>query len=183
MAKPFLNFNKSMSGEQKWYALYTKPRWEKKIYQLLTDKAITAYCPLNKVSKRWSDRTKIVMEPLFKSYVFAFLSTEEMTKVRMTPGVLNFVYWLGKPAVIKEKEINLIKKFLDEYDNVELEPLTLSPNQRVRIKKGILMEKEGEVIKVLNNRVVVAIESLGYRMIAQVSKTNLETVKNRVSKS
>ncbi|HET9055415.1 MAG TPA: UpxY family transcription antiterminator [Chitinophagaceae bacterium] len=165
--------------ERIWYAVYTKPRWEKKVYQLLTDKSITAYCPLNKVSKRWSDRTKIVMEPLFKSYVFTFLTKDEMVKVRMTQGVLNFVYWLGKPAVIKEKEITLIKKFLDEYENVQVEPISLSPNQRVRIKKGIFMEKEGEVLKILNNRVVIAIESLGYQLIAQVNKTNVETIKDR----
>ncbi len=53
-----------------WYAIYTKPRWEKKVHHLLSEKGLEAYCPLNKVTRKWSDRMKTVEEPLFKSYVF-----------------------------------------------------------------------------------------------------------------
>jgi Transcription termination factor nusG len=77
------NKNGFMAAEKKWFVLYTKPRWEKKIHQLLDAKEIENYCPLNKVSKKWSDRMKIVEEPLFKSYVFVKVSEEEQTKVRM----------------------------------------------------------------------------------------------------
>lgn len=165
-----------MKNEKKWYAVYTKPRWEKKVNQLLTDKAIETYCPLNKVSRQWSDRVKVVLEPLFKSYVFTRISPDEMTNVRMTDGVLNFVYWTGKPAIIKDKEIELIKNFLDEYDNVELEKVELEPSQKVIVKRGVFMEKEGEVIKVLNNKAVVIINSLGYRIVAQIKKNNLQVL-------
>ncbi|MES1159526.1 MAG: UpxY family transcription antiterminator, partial [Bacteroidota bacterium] len=101
-----------------WYAVYTKPRWEKKVYALLTEKGMEAYCPLNKVKKKWSDRVKWVDEPLFKSYVFVSIPEDEQTAVRMVSGVVNFVYWLGKPAVIKDKEIALIRSFLNEYTEV-----------------------------------------------------------------
>ena len=97
-----------------WYAIYTKPRWEKKVHALLTEKKIESYCPLNKVRKKWSDRMKTVEEPLFKSYVFARVSEEEQTRVRMTAGVMNFVYWQGKPAIIRAKEIETIRKFLND---------------------------------------------------------------------
>ena len=168
-----------MKNGKKWYAVYTKPRWEKKVNQLLSDKAVETYCPLNKVSRQWSDRIKVVLEPLFKSYVFTRISPEEMAKVRMTDGVLNFVYWTGKPAIVKDKEIEVIRKFLDEYDNVELEKINLEPMQHVKVKRGVLMEKEGEVIKVLNSKVVVAINSLGYQLVAQINKDNLEPVRRR----
>ena len=168
-----------MKEDKKWYAVYTKPRWEKKVNQLLTNKTIETYCPLNKVSRQWSDRVKVVMEPLFKSYVFTRISPDEMTNVRMTDGILNFVYWVGKPAIIKDKEIELIRKFLDEYDNVELEKIDLLPSQKVKVKRGVFMEKEGEVIKVLNNKAIVAINSLGYQIIAQINKSNLEAVGKR----
>jgi transcription antitermination factor NusG len=98
---------------QKWYAVYTRPRWEKKVNTLLLQKGIEAYCPLNKVRRKWSDRIKTVEEPLFKSYVFVKIKDEDRTNVRMTNGVVNFVYWNGKPAIIKEKEIQTIKRFLD----------------------------------------------------------------------
>ena len=101
-------------GIRKWLAVYTRPRWEKKVNQLLSEKGVESYCPLNKVRRRWSDRMKIVEEPLFKSYVFVKVNDEDRSVVRMTAGVINFVYWEGKPAVIKEKEINAMIKEIEK---------------------------------------------------------------------
>jgi transcription antitermination factor NusG len=157
----------------KWYAVYTRPRWEKKVNQLLTEKGISSYCPLNKVRRKWSDRVKVVQEPLFKSYVFVKVGNGDRTMVRMTPGVINFVYWDGKPAVIKEKEISRIKRFLNEYENVEVVPMDLKENVRVRITAGPLMEQEGKVLDVKNKKVKVAIDSLGYVLIAYIDKSQL----------
>src|SRR3569832_1099930 len=95
----------------KWYAIYTRPRWEKKVNNLLSQKGIEVYCPLNKIRRKWSDRIKTIEEPLFKSYVFVKVNDEDRTSVRMTNGVVNFVYWNGKPAIIREKEIQTIKRF------------------------------------------------------------------------
>src|SRR5271170_1513984 len=115
-----------MSGSRmNWFVLYTKPRWEKKVYTLLTGNNIEAYCPLNRVRKKWSDRWKWVEEPLFKSYVFVQIAPEDQTRVRLANGVVNFVYWLGKPAIIKDKEIETIRKFLNDYDEVQAVPLEL----------------------------------------------------------
>src|SRR5688572_5910878 len=106
--------------EKKWYALYTKPRWEKKVDKLLAEKGMESYCPLQRVQRQWSDRKKIVDEPLFKSYVFVRISDEQQTAVRMVNGVVNFVYWMGKPAIVKDHEIQIIRQFMNEYDNVEV---------------------------------------------------------------
>ena len=77
---------------KKWLAIYTRPRWEKKVNQLLTEKGFESYCPLNKVKRKWSDRIKVVEEPLFKSYVFVKVAEEDRSEVRMTSGAINFVY-------------------------------------------------------------------------------------------
>jgi transcription antitermination factor NusG len=165
-----------LSTEKKWYAVYTKPRWEKKVHKLFDEKGLENYCPLNKVRKKWSDRIKVVEEPLFKSYIFVQISEEEKTKVRMTNGVVNFVYWQGKPAVVKEKEINIIKKFLNEYENVIAEPITLSPDMKIRIQQGMFMDNEATITKVLNNKVQVIIESIGYSLVAVIDKSNIAVV-------
>jgi transcription antitermination factor NusG len=120
----------------KWYAIYTRPRWEKKVNQLLLQKGVESYCPLNKVRRKWSDRIKMIEEPLFKSYVFVKIEEEARTGVRMTDGVVNFVYWNGKPAVIREKEIQTIKRFLGEYENVEAIPFSIRPQERVTVTAG-----------------------------------------------
>jgi transcription antitermination factor NusG len=161
---------------QKWYALYTRPRWEKKVNNLLVQKGIEVYCPLNKVRRKWSDRIKTVEEPLFKSYVFVKVGDEERTKVRMTDGVVNFVYWEGKPAIIKEKEIQTIKRFLDEHENVEVVKIDLNEGDRVQVVAGPMMDQEGKVLEVKNKVAKVCIDSLGYMLIAYIDKTKLITV-------
>jgi transcription antitermination factor NusG len=161
---------------KKWLAVYTRPRWEKKVNQLLTEKGVESYCPLNKVRKKWSDRVKVVEEPLFKSYVFVKVDEEDRSRVRMTTGAINFVYWNGKPAVIREKEITAIKRFLDEYENVEARPVQLKVNQRVRITNGTLMDQEGKVLDIRRKTARVAIDSLGYILIAHIERTKLTSV-------
>lgn len=162
-----------MIVKKNWYAIYTKPRWEKKVHGLLLAEGIEAYCPLNRVEKQWSDRVKVVEEPLFKSYVFVHVHPKDQTQVRMVTGVLNYVYWLGKPAIIKDKEIEDIRRFMNEYQDVKLESLELSPNSRVVIRGGVLMDREATVLRVLHHTVEVVIESLGYKLVAQVEKKNL----------
>jgi len=164
-------------SNRKWLAVYTKPRWEKKIDRVLIEAGIESYCPLNKVHRRWSDRMKLVEEPLFKSYVFVHINSQEEKKVREVHGVLNFVYWLGKPAIIKQKEIERIKRFLGEYNNVTAEPLSIKPQDKVLVTAGALMEQQGKVIRNLGNRMELEIESLGYRLIAYVEKRNLKLIK------
>ena len=162
---------------RKWLAIYSRPRWEKKVNQLLLEKGFESYCPLNKVRRKWSDRVKIVEEPLFKSYVFVKVSEEDRTAVRMTSGVINFVYWEGKPAIIKEKEINAIKRFLNEYENVEVQPMNLQVHQRVKITTGPLMDEEGEVLSLRRKVVKVAIDSLGYVLVAYIDRTKLTSAR------
>ncbi|HYD92727.1 MAG TPA: UpxY family transcription antiterminator [Flavobacterium sp.] len=162
-----------MAGKKKWYAVYTKPRWEKKVHSLLIEKGLVSYCPLNKVRKQWSDRVKVVEEPLFKSYVFVQVQEVNLLPVRMISGVLNFVYWNGKPAVIKEEEIDTIRKFLNEYEDVEVKPANLQANQAVMVKRGLLMNNTGRIRRLMNNKVEVVIESLGYTLVASLEKNNI----------
>ena len=163
-----------MSGEKKnWYAVYTKPRWEKKVYSLMVDRGLEAYCPLNRVRKKWSDRMKWVEEPLFKSYVFVRVPAEDQAQVRMINGVVNFVYWLGKPAIVKDREIETIRKFLNDYNEIEVVPIDLHADTRVTIRRGAFMDKKAKVVKVIHNKVEVVIESIGYTLRALVDRSNV----------
>lgn len=159
--------------EKKWYAIYTRPRWEKKVNKLLTEKGVESYCPLQKTQKQWSDRKKIVEEPLFKSYVFVRIGDEEQTEMRMVNGVVNFVYWMGKPAVVRDKEIDIIKKFLNEYENVKAIPTTVEPGSKVVVESGVLMGKSGTVKQVLHKKVEVYLESIGFTLTAYVDKSKI----------
>jgi transcription antitermination factor NusG len=159
-----------------WYAVNTKPRWEKKISQTLDSKGIENYCPLNKVIRQWSDRKKIILEPVFKCYVFVKVAEEKKWDIRNFDGIINYVYWLGKPAKIKEQEINTIKKFLHEFSEVQVDQLGFEVNQKVRIRQGVLMNYEGILLEVSGNRAFVKIESMGLQLSAHFDKKNLEKI-------
>lgn len=163
--------------KKQWLALYTRPRWEKKVADLLEKKKIEVYCPLNKVRKQWADRKKTIMEPLFTSYVFVNISEREQAAIREIDGVLNFVYWLNKPAVIKNEEIDTIKRFLNEYDYVTVEKTNVSLHDRVRIINGPLMMWEGNVVEIRTNTVKITLPSLGQTLVAELRKDNVDVIR------
>ena len=161
-------------SSKKWFALYTKPRWEKKVNASLFQRGFEAYCPLNKVRRKWSDRMKTIEEPLFKSYVFVHIEDEQRPEVRFVDGILNYVYWNGKPAVVKDEEIIEIKKFLSEYEDVEVSNIDVKPADEVMIQSGVMMGKTGRVIRVLSKSMVeVYVDSLGFKLTAKFEKKSL----------
>ena len=162
-----------------WFALYTKPRWEKKIAKILDEKGIENYCPLKKIVKQWSDRKKVVMEPVFKSYIFVKILDENKWSLKNIPGILNFVFWLGKPAIIKDQEINTVKKFLNDFKDVEIVQAGFEINTSVKIKQGVLMNYKGQVIEVNGNKATVRLKSMGILLQAIFDKKNLEIIDNK----
>lgn len=106
------------------------------------------------------------------------MKVEEAKKweVKSVNGILNFVYWLGKPAVIRDEEIDVIRKFLNEFNDVQVESKGFVINSEVRIKQGVLMNYNGIVIEVLGNRAVVKIDTLDLQLSAHFDKKNLELI-------
>lgn len=158
-----------MVANTRWYALYTKPRWEKKVSKVLDQKGIECWCPLRKIEKQWSDRKKIIEEPLFTSYVFVNIEDTQKTAVLMTDGILNFVYHVGKPAIIRNQEIEIIKKYLSEKEaTVSVQSLnSLDENTRIKVNHGVFMDTTGTVLKGGKKKVFVKLESLDQVMIVE----------------
>lgn len=161
---------------KKWYAVYTKPRWEKKVNAKLLNKGVESWCPVQKLQRQWSDRKKIIEDPLFKSYVFVHIDDTERTKVLMTEGALQFIYYLKKPAVIRDEEIELIRSYLLEKD-VQITVQNLKQFEEkdlVIISKGVFMDAEGVVIKGGKRKVYVKLDSLDQLMIVEFPAAHLK---------
>jgi transcriptional antiterminator RfaH len=67
--------------ENKWYALYTRPRAEKQVYQRLTEAGVETFLPLQKTYRMWSDRKKLVEKPLLSSYIFVNTKSKHFPEV------------------------------------------------------------------------------------------------------
>jgi transcription antitermination factor NusG len=159
-----------------WYVVYTKPRWEKKVAANLSEKGIENYCPLNRVTRQWSDRKKVVLEPLFKGYVFVAQNVPDIIEIKKTDGILNFVYRNGKPGVVREEEMNTIRKFLDEFSDVTVTDLGTSVSDTVLIKQGLLMNHKGIVLELNGSKAKVRIDSMGVQLTAVFERKNIVKV-------
>ena len=152
-----------------WYALYTKPRWEKKVAQDLEKQGFKTYCPEITEVRQWSDRKKKVTTPLFKSYVFVFLEEKDRSKVFDTPGVVQYLFWLGKPAIVRDEEINTIKSWLEDESVEEIRINHLTPGDKLTIANGSFKGKESIVEKVGNKRLRLILKDLGVVVNVKVS--------------
>ena len=128
------------------------------------------------MERQWSDRKKIIYEPLFKGYVFVNVIEEEKWALKNIEGIINFVYWLGKPAKVRQDEIERIQKFLQEFENVEVSENKVIKDDSVIITQGVLMNYKGIVVEVVGSRARVQIDSMGIRLSALFDKKNLITV-------
>lgn len=100
-----------------WYAVYTHSRAEKKVYQSYVEEGIEAFLPLQKKIKKWSDRKKVVEEPVIRSYVFIRVSEKEYYDALSIKGVVRYITFSGKAAIIPDWQIDILKNAI--YYNVE----------------------------------------------------------------
>ena len=166
-----MEVKKEKPAIKQWHVIYTKSKWEKKVDDKLLQQGFDSWCPVEKKERYWTDRKKIIYVPLFRSYVFVKASKEDYTKILSTIGVVNFLYFEKKPAIIRDVEINEIKKYLGlatPNTSIEIVDLTnLPPQTKVAINQGLFMNRRGEVIKASKQNVFVRLESLNLVMIVE----------------
>ena len=161
-----------------WYILYTKSRSEKLAAKALIQRGVDVYCPLRKVKRQWSDRVKIVEEPLFRSYCFVNVPETGRSVVYGAPGIVGYMYWLNKPAVVRPEEIQLIKDMLNDFDHESLEIHGFATADRLQINSGAFMGQQGEVISAQGKTIVVEIKSLSMYITVDLTKNKVEKLKN-----
>tara|TARA_B100001173_G_C15706285_1_gene428253 strand:- start:127 stop:597 length:471 start_codon:yes stop_codon:yes gene_type:complete len=145
---------------KKWFVLYTKPNQEIKVVDELVRMGIKCYCPTIKVIKQYSDRKKKVLKPLMPSYVLVFIEEVNRNDVFFVSGIVRYLFWLGKPAVIRDSEVELMKRYLKGvYESVSLTNFT--KGQLYKISEGIFSGKTGKVIETNKNKIKLKLESLG----------------------
>ena len=145
----------------KWYVIYTKPKWEKKVAEQLAEAGIDCYCPLITQIRQWSDRKKKVEVPLFNSYVFVQLDESERNSVFQSAGVVRYLFWLGKPAIVRHEEIEVIKKWINTSDAADIMVDRYKIGDAIQLESGPFSAQKAIVQEVTNTHYVLVLESLG----------------------
>lgn len=153
-----------------WRVLYTQPRAEKKVYERLTEADIDTYLPLYITIRRWSDRKKKVELPLFNSYIFVRVNESERLRALETDGVVRYVYYLGKPALVRQKEIDAIQRFLNKTEGLKIR---VEQGDHVEIASGPMEGVYGKVIRIGKEKLMLRIEQLNMSLVAEVDKTQV----------
>ncbi|HBK83801.1 MAG TPA: antitermination protein NusG [Flavobacterium sp.] len=143
-----------------WYVVYTKPRHEKKVADALLQIGINAYCPMKAELKQWSDRKKKVTTPLLSSYVFVQIEEAKRNHVFNVSGVVRFLFWLGKPALVRNQEIYALKEFTQNTYS-KIVSRALQPGEKIQIEKGAFAGQHALIKEVLPNKLILILESIG----------------------
>lgn len=153
-----------------WYVIYTKPRNEKKVTERLQQIGIVVYCPLVTQIKQWSDRKKKIQVPLFNSYLFVNLDEKDREKVFQVSGVVRYLFWLGKPAIVRDVEIDVLRDSLNHVMS-SVEVTNVQAGDIISISEGPFKGKEGLVKHIKKNSIQLVLKELG--VLITLTKSDL----------
>jgi len=165
------------STERKWFALQTKPRNEKLVLKQIELKGIEAYLPLIEKVRIWADRKKKIEIPLFSGYVFIYAREDErLEAISNTSGAIRYIFYEKRPAVVSEREIDLIKQALREPEKISIEDKKIKKGDMIIVTRGIFKGMKGFVNEFRGNyKLTVNLEELSYSfsIILNANEVNL----------
>ena len=164
------------SDTDAWYVLYTKSRNEKKVAERLSAARYNVYCPLHKVKRQWSDRVKIIEEPLFKGYLFIQVEDHKRDEVFSFPGTVRYLFWLRRPAVVRDAEIKTIQKWLGEYAHEDIDISDILPGDYVRITSGPFTGEQAMLLDKTNKKAVVQLKELGIQLSLSLTNSDISAL-------
>ena len=144
-----------------WYVVYTKPKWEKKVAERLNEIGVVTYCPLISKTSQWSDRKKTIHVPLFNSYIFVQIEDKERNRVFEVVGAVRYLFWLGKPAVVKNSEIVTIQEWLSAPADFEISLDQWKKGDKIILESGPFISQSAIIKEVKQNHYTLILESLG----------------------
>ncbi len=144
-----------------WYVLHTKPRSEKKVEEKLLSLGINAYCPTRSEIRFWSDRKKRIRVPVLPSMVLVNIDAKDINRVFESSGVIRYMFWLGKRAIVRQSEIDILKKYLKgdyNFVNSKLSNIKVGDN----FSLSSFNNETGIVNRISNNNIWIYLKSIGY---------------------
>ncbi|MBN2486522.1 MAG: UpxY family transcription antiterminator [Bacteroidales bacterium] len=161
--------------KKRWYAVYTRSRYERKVYCRLLKENIECFMPTYKTIRQWSDRKKRVELPLFTSYVFVCTREVDAYIISLTEGIVRFVSFEGRPAEIPLYQIENLKILSQAETEIEKTTQSFAPGQKVTVATGKLKGLIGELVRIgRKNRLLIRVEHISQNLLIEVPASALE---------
>ncbi|CAM3873608.1 Transcription antitermination protein RfaH [Vibrio aerogenes CECT 7868] len=155
-----------------WYAIYTRSHAEKKLSQRLNERGFDTFLPLSASTRNWSDRTKIIHEPLFKSYLFVCSDIHGLHLVKTLPGFAYFLRFGGYPVTIPQQQINRIRTVLKACESTTSIASHYVKGDKVTVIKGPLKEMSGILTEIKGKQqVAIEVSQLNQSMLVSLPPT------------
>ena len=165
--------NPNISTVKHWYALYTKPRHEFKAQAQMQAKEIEFYLPTFTKIKKWSDRKKKIIEPVFRGYIFVYADEKERITAMQNNSVVNTVSFKGKPSIIPEWEIENLKIILENSSEIFVSD-RIEIGTKVKIVSGPFEDVTGVVQEVNKETwLAVSIDLLQRSILVKLNKDSV----------
>ena len=143
-----------------WNVIYTKSRSEKKVEERLKNIGIEAYCPVRTEVKFWSDRKKSILVPVLPSMVLVKIEKNKRNQVFDIPGVVRYMFWLKKHAVVRDNEVDSLKLLLKSNNIIEQNVASYNVGDEIKISS--LEDQLGIIKKISKNQIWVVLKQIGY---------------------
>lgn len=172
----------SFSSRLRWYAVYTYPRHEKKVFESLQSRGFDSFLPTYQEMHRWRNGVKREIDlPLFPGYVFINVDVREKLRILQTPSVASIVGFGGEPAVLPDRDIETLRLALPKL-RAEPHPF-LRIGDRVRVKSGPLAGLEGILLQKKQGwRFILSMDLILQAVSVEVDCADVEPVLARVAR-
>ena len=161
-----------------WFAVSTRSQHEKFVAGQLECQGVTAFLPTVTEIHRWSDRRKLVEQPLFRGYLFVrgSLTPAFRRTVLVARGVVSFITMQGEPVPVPDEQIEVIQRLLNHKIACMTHPF-LKVGQRVRVRGGALDGVEG-IFTCCNKdqSLVISIDAIQRSLAVRIEGYDVEAV-------
>lgn len=169
-----------LQSNLQWFVVRTSSLAEKKVNERLVAHGFETYLPLLSVWRIWSDRKKKIDKPLISSVVFVRTTEVELRRIYLISGVVSILTYLGKPAIVREHEIQNMRILLQQDNFTDIQTVEhFEEGEGVEVVKGPFKGIIATAITEANAyRLMIEIKSLGTGFTVNVPKSYVRKLKS-----
>ena len=149
----------AVAAEARWFVLWTRSHCEQLVHEQLAAKGFQPFLPTVEVWSRRAGVRRRVRVPMFTGYLFLHdvLDKYRDVEVRKARGLVGILGegW-DRRAVVPSREVEAIRRVVNAKLPARPHPY-LKEGQRVRITRGPMVDVEGVLLRINDNKGVVVL--------------------------